>query len=211
MYTFRFGWIPLGTADFWTEKHPDSLYMKCTVQGDGILSLVNPLDACMESWLNEDFQPVFTYRDFAFGNSLDVRWNWFEFDDSVRIKAFIEDINTHRHHEFDTGIPIHDLLGTIYYLRNTPFSGDSTVTRVFYSNDVYKIKVMKRGEELISFTASTAKAEKYEIQVLDSEYFSSGKKITVFTSPDRRKVPYLIIVEMLLGNFEFNLESIGNE
>ncbi len=185
--------------------------MKCTVQSDGILSLINPLDACMESWLNEDSQPVFTYRDFAFGNSLDVRWNWFEFEDSVKIKAYIEDINTHRHHEFETGIPLHDLLGIIYYLRNTPFPGDSTVTRVFYSNDIYRIKVKKRGAEPVSLAASTVQAEKYEIQVLDSEYFSSGKKITVFASPDRRKVPYQIIVEMLLGNFEFSLESIGNE
>lgn len=213
-YRLSLGWFEIGEANYWVSESTDNfIHLQSQISGSRFVGIFAKLEACMESVVKpQSCQPVKSHRDFQFARSIDVRTNWFDFADSVRIKAFVEDINTWRFHSFPLNQgPIFDLLGTIEFLRNQDpallMDGTPFRLNTFYSNDLFPLTLAFAGNEWIEWKDVPLLTRKFILTFPQNKYFPEGKEIVIYTMTRKKEIPVLVVVGMNLGDFVLELQD----
>ena len=166
----------------------------------------------MESLVQADnLQPYKSFRNLSDGKKIDIRYDNFKYADSVKIDAYIKDIDTWRYHTFEIGeSPVRDVLSTYLWLRSRKDEDlSSTVSaRTFFTNDLYEFS-MRPGEKTThKYMGYDVGAREFELIFPEGDYFDKGKKGRVIVSDDANKLPLKFELDMTVGAFSFEIESI---
>jgi hypothetical protein len=216
-YTMSYGWFEIGKADveidheFWMIDHKPYFYVQCRVKTAGFFSFFAKLNVCMDSWVDaQTLLPLQSSRDLSHGNKIDIRTDRFDYQDSVHISAYVEDVDSHRFHSFpSTDIPILDVLSTYLYLRHKGCdqnNGEALIpVRTFFSNDLYSFGMLASMNKTITLHDQRFLAQRYELLFPETDEFPSGKQAYVLASKDSLCLPLKLSIEMRYGDFTFDL------
>ena len=220
-YKMNFGWFSVGEAQMWLD--PEFHYptkkphygLQFHVETASWFRIFSRLEICMESLVQSDnFQPFRSDRDLEGKNKIDIRHDYFSYGDSIRIKAYVEDIDQWRHHSFPNGnVPIRDALSTYMFLRSRNKSelARPIEMRTFFTNDLYEFKMRPLGKTTYRFNGDKINALEFELIFPEGEYFNDGKTGKVILSDDERRLPLKLEIDMSVGSFRFQLESVEYE
>lgn len=215
-FTMSYGWFDIGRAEvfideeFWLIRDTPHYYVQFQLKTLGVFNFLAKLNVCMDSWIDaKTLRPLLSSREVSFGNKIDIRTDQFEYEDSVQIAAYVEDVDSHRFHQFpNTDVPILDVLSTYLYLRNgaEDIPNDSLLAvQTFFSNDLYPFGMISGVIEKTSINETNYLAQRYELLLPESDVFSSGKMAYVLASKDSLCLPLIFSIEMKYGDFKFEL------
>ncbi len=216
-YSMSYGWFEIGNAqvfiddEFWIINDKPHFYVQCQVKSVGFFGFFAKLNVCMDSWIDaRTLRPLLSSRDFSFGNKIDIRTDRFDYQDSVRIAAYVEDVDSHRLHSFpQTQVPILDVLSTYLFLRNKGADNKNKraliPVQTFFSNDLYNFGMAPSTTEEITIKEVNYYAQRYELLFPETEEFPSGKEAYVLASKDALSIPLKFSIEMRFGDFTFEL------
>ncbi|MEP1096213.1 MAG: DUF3108 domain-containing protein [Cyclobacteriaceae bacterium] len=212
-YSMNYGWFEVGSAEAWIDpelQYIDSqayYVVQLTAATTSWAKFFKPVNACFETLVNvETLQPLISRRDLKFGKDIDVRTDRFSYDDSLKIRTYIEDINKNRYHEYklqDT--PLLDFLSTYLHIRSMKLVGENRPIKVgtFYSNTLYEFQMIPGDQRQYN----RRNAREYSLQFPKNEMFGKGKHGKLILSDDWTKLPLRIDINLILGSFYFKLEE----
>lgn len=216
-YSMNFGWFEVGTAQIFIKpelEHIDGeayYSIEFDVRTGSWVRFFTKFDGHFESLVHtETLKPLRSYRNLKHGKKIDIRTDNFYYEDSVRVHAYIEDRDLHRHHKFHEGAtPILDLLSTYLSLRNLDLGEveDQVNVRTFYSNRLYEFQMIpgEYGQQKIK--KKRYDTREFRMQFPENDSFGKGKHGNVIISNDQSQIPLKIEVNMVLGSFYFKLED----
>lgn len=217
-YTMHYGWFKIGSGEIWIEPDYEThegkqhYNIQCNIKTVSWFKVFSKLNIHMESLVqSENLQPYKSYRNLSDGKKIDIRYDNFDYTDSVRIDAYIEDIDTWRYHTFALGEnPVRDVLSTYLWLRSRK-DGDlsSTVSaRTFFTNDLYEFEMRPGKKTTYKYMGFDVGAQEFELIFPEGEYFEKGKTGRVVVSDDANQLPLKFELDMTVGTFSFEIESI---
>ena len=216
-YSMSYGWFEIGEAhveidnEWWEIDGRPHFYIQCKVRTTGVFSFFSRLDVCMDSWVDvQALRPTESSRNVAFGRSIDVRTDRFDYADSVRISTYVEDVDSKRFHVFvrnDTSLL--DALSTYLYLRSQVLQSDPVgktySVRTFFSNDLYEFGMRYTKNQDFSLKDKKWSARRFDLLFPETEEFPSDKRAYVIATDDRLRIPLKFLIEMKYGDFSFEL------
>lgn len=217
VYSMHYGWFEIGDAEvyidesLWELNGRSHFYIQCKLRTIGFFSFFSNLEVCMDSWVDtQTLRPTKSSRDVVFGSRIDIRTDRFDYRDSVRVSAYVEDVNSKRFHAFvrnDT--LLFDALSTYLYLRSLDLQSAGTSqtypVSTFFSNDLYRFGMT--FSESLDFDFKNLKwpARRFDLLFPETEQFSSDKQAYVVASADGDNLPLKFVMEMRYGDFSFEL------
>lgn len=213
----HYGWFKIGQAEVWIEPEyqlengTEHFKVQCDIKTVSWFKIFSKLRIHMESLVQRDnLQPYKSFRNLSDGKKIDIRHDRFTYEDSVKIDAYIEDIDTRRHHAFAIGdAPVRDVMSTYLFLRSRDESvlSKEVTVRTFFTNDLYEFKM--RPGKMVTHMYKTYEvgAREYELIFPEGDYFEKGKKGRVIISDDASRVPLKLELDMSVGSFSFELQD----
>lgn len=216
----NYGWFSIGDAEMWldpelhypTEKPHYSV--QTNIKSASWFKVFSKLEICMESLVRVDnLQPYRSDRDMEGRNRIDIRHDYFSYGkDSIRVKAYVEDVDQWRHHKFPNGnVPVRDALSTFMWLRSRDrqeLMSQSTEVRTFFTNDLYEFSMRPKGKTSYKYQGKKIPALEFELVFPEGEFFDKGRTGTVIVSDDDRMLPLKFEIDMTVGSFKFQLEDV---
>jgi hypothetical protein len=99
-----------------------------------------------------------------------------------------------------------DPLSALYWLRTLDLKpGAKTVVPVTFNGNVYTVQVTVGGRETLGSGASARRAWRITPVVVDDKSASAPRKMNVWVSDDKRRLPLRMEVELAVGRFEMTL------
>lgn len=216
-YTMHYGWFKIGSAEIWLEpdfevlKGKEHYNIQCDIKTVSWFKIFSKLRIHMESLVQADnLQPYKSHRNLSDGKKIDIRYDTFTYTDSVKIDAYIEDIDTKRHHSFPIGeVPLRDVMSTYMFLRSREEKvlSNEVAVRTFFTNDIYEFKLRPGEKTTHPYKSYTVAAREYEMIFPESDYFEKGKTGRVIISDDASRVPLKFEIDMTVGSFSFELQD----
>lgn len=217
VYSMHYGWFEIGEAQvyidesMWELNGRPHFYIQCKIRSIGFLSFFSNLEVCMDSWVDaQTLRPTKSSRDVVFGSRIDIRTDRFDYRDSVRISAYVEDVDAKRFHAFvrnDT--LLFDAMSTYLYLRSLDLQSAVTrqtyPVRTFFSNDLYRFGMTFTESLDFEFKDQKRPARRFDLLFPETEQFTSDKQAYVVTSEDVDNLPLKFVMEMRYGDFSFEL------
>jgi len=154
VYKMNFGWFNVGEAEMWldpefhyptNDPHYNIQFFAKTASWFRVFS---KLEICMEALIQADnLQPYRADRDLEGKNRIDIRHDYFEYGDSVKVKAYVEDVDEWRYHTFPKkNVPVRDALSTFLWLRSKKESelDEPIEVRTFFTNSLYEFRMIHK-------------------------------------------------------------------
>ena len=220
-YSMHYGWFEIGEAtlsideEWWYLEKSPHYYINCKIESTGFVGFFAQLNVCMESWVNPNtLRPLRSHREVMFGKKIDIRTDHFTYSDSVRVQAYVEDIDARRYHAFaQSEVPLFDALSTYLFLRsseaNALAKSETKAVRTFFSNDLYQFGMTFAGTSTYDWHDRDVTVRKYDLLFPKSSSFPDGKKAYVLATNDRKSLPLKFSIEMNYGDFTFELKDIS--
>ncbi|GAB4236094.1 MAG: hypothetical protein Tsb0034_10540 [Ekhidna sp.] len=221
VYKMNFGWFNVGEAEMWLD--PELHYqnskphynLQFHAKTASWFKVFSKLEICMESLIQADnLQPYKSHRDLEGKNRIDIRHDFFKYGDSIKVNAYIEDIDQWRYHTFPNGnVPIRDALSTYLWLRSKRGREleKPIELRTFFTNDLYEFSMRPKGRTTYKYGGDKIAAREFELVFPEGEYFDKGKTGKVILTDDERMLPLKLEIDMSVGSFKFQLESVEYE
>ena len=214
-YSMHYGWFSLGKAEVWIDPEIYSVddvphfLVQCSIETSGFVQFFKPITACYQSLINmETLQPHESHRDLKFGKDIDVRTDYFSFSDSIRIHAYIQDIDEHRFHSFGIEDQILDFLSSYILIRKTDFSNEEEISsNIFYSNSLYKFQLSNQKKKNYKWDSEIYNSIEAELFFPRNEYFNKKKHGSMIFTEDFQNLPFKVQIDMTLGSFYFKLKE----
>ena len=213
----NFGWFEVGSAEIWIDSELQYIdgeahySVQCIIQTASWVKIFTRLNAHYESLINvETLKPLVSRRNLKYGKSIDIRTDKFFYKDSVRIHAYIEDLNAHRYHSFkQKDVPILDFLSTYLSLRNDDLSetDEPVQVRTWYSNTLYEFQMIPDKYSQYKLKNRRVNSREFKLQFPKNDMFKNGKHGKVIISNDKDKIPLKIDINIILGSFYLELED----
>jgi hypothetical protein len=111
---------------------------------------------------------------------------------------------------------VHDVLSSLYHLRNIDFSsqqsGYSVPFRIFMDKEEYPLKMKYIGKDAKKkvYGIGKYKTLKFQPDVIAGEVFNEGTKMTVWVSDDQNRIPLLIETPVSVGSVKMVLKEYWN-
>lgn len=213
----NYGWFHLGEAVIWVDpelQHIDGetyYQVQCTFKTSRFVGFFKSIDACYESLVHtKTNRPHVSFRDLKFGNSIDIRTDEFSYTDSLHIHAYVEDVDSHRHHSFLNDPPIFDFLSSYVYARNLDLAKleGPLDLRTFYSNSMYRFRMSPGDEVVHEWNDQEYSSMEFYLEFPQNDLFKKDKKSAVIISQSLNNVPLRVDIDMMIGSFYFKLEEI---
>lgn len=215
----KFGWFNIGEAVLWLDpefEYPTEkphYHVQFIVTTASWFKVFSKLSVCMESLIEANtLQPYRSDRDMEGKGNIDIRHDYFTYNDSIKVDAYIEDIDQWRHHSFPKlkNVPIRDALSTYMWLRSRDKSrfNDTVEMRTFFSNDLYEFKMLPGESTTHKYDNRKVRALEFGLIFPEGEYFDKGKTGRVIMSDDKNRFPLKFEIDMTVGSFVFELEKV---
>jgi len=108
---------------------------------------------------------------------------------------------------------VHDVLSSLYNLRNVDFanqqSGYSLPFRIFMDKEEYPLKMKYMGKESKKkiYGMGKYKTMKFQPDVIAGEVFNADAKMTVWVSDDQNRIPLLIETPVSVGSVKMVMKD----
>lgn len=215
VYKINYGWFNIGEAEMWIDpefhyqnKRP-YYHIQCHITTASWFKIFSTLEICMESLVQvENLTPLRSDRDLTGRNRIDIRHDYFTYGKQIKVDAYIEDIDTWRHHIFSKNtVSIRDALSTYLFLRsrNRNEMLKPVTVRTFFTNDLYEFNMIPKGKTTYKYKGKHIAARRFDLIFPESEFFPNGKKGRVILTDDHRRLPLKIEIDMSFGSFGFDL------
>lgn len=220
-YSVHFGWFNIGVAEVWIdpefhyENGEPHYLVRCNIVSSPWFKLLKQIDMCFESLVKaSDLRPSTSIRDLKQGGRIDIRRDQFIFDDSIKVNAYVEDVDSHRNHAFArTNVPFRDALSSYLYLRNQDLLNlrEKLSVRTFFTNSLYEFNIAPDGSGRFKLMGDRIQTKEFKLFFPPSELVSKGQTGSVVVSADERKIPLKFKLNLSLGSFMLELENISYE
>lgn len=220
-YSVHFGWFNIGEAEVWIdpELHYENgephYLISCNISSAPWFKLLKKIDMCFESLVRaSDLRPVNSIRDLKQGGRIDIRSDQFVFGDSIKVNAYVEDVDSHRYHTFPkTEVPFRDALSTYLYLRNQDLHNlnDKLSVRTFFTNSLYEFHMAPDGRGKFKLMGERVQTREFKLLFPPSSLVPKGQEGSVVVSADERRIPLKFKMNLSLGSFMLELEDISYE
>lgn len=221
IYSVHFGWFNIGKAEIRIdpklryEEGVPHYFVKCTINSSPWFRMFKQMNMTFESMIRVDnLRPKNSFRDLKQGKKIDIRYDDFYFEDSIRVEAYIEDIDKHRHHKFAyEETPFFDALSTYLYLRNKDLSNakENFGVRTFFTNTLYEFYIEPDGKGKYKLDGKKIPTSEFELVFPPSDLNPKGKSGYVAISADDRKIPLKFKVNLSVGSFALSLDEVAYE
>ncbi|MBJ2174000.1 DUF3108 domain-containing protein [Aureibaculum sp. A20] len=125
-------------------------------------------------------------------------------------KATVKDHEKKTEEMFSTAQGVHDMLSTLYYLRNQDISkmkpGDEVKLTMFFDEKNYPFKLRYLGTETIKTKFGKVASAKFRPLVQAGRVFKAKESITVWVSNDKNKIPLRIKADLAVGSLRADLD-----
>ncbi|MEQ9404618.1 MAG: DUF3108 domain-containing protein [Cyclobacteriaceae bacterium] len=216
-YSMHFGWFEVGKAEISID--PELEYVdgkahysvQCSIYTAPWVKFFRNFNACYESLVNaQTLKPLVSYRDLKSGREIDIRTDKFYYGDSVKVHAYVEDLDENRYHTFGKkDVPILDFLSTYLHVRNVNFekSDEPVEVRTFYSNTLYEFQMFPQAHQTYNLKSRKVKARELKLEFPENEMFKKGKHGSLIISEDKEKLPLRVDINIILGSFILKLQE----
>jgi Protein of unknown function (DUF3108) len=106
---------------------------------------------------------------------------------------------------------IHDVISSYYFLRTIDFSkmqvGDVFNTKMFFSDEIYPIRVKFNGRSEVKTKFGKIKVFKLSPMLPENKLFEGEEAIKIWVSDDKNRVPVKIEVEFSVGGASMELRK----
>lgn len=104
---------------------------------------------------------------------------------------------------------VKDMLQSFYYLRSLEFDelkeNDAVDVRMFFDEQMYTVKVLVLGRELLKTKYGKINCIKIRPLVLQGRVFKDEENVTLWVSDDKNKIPIKIKASILVGSVKAEL------
>lgn len=105
---------------------------------------------------------------------------------------------------FDTALPIHDMVSSFYYLRNTIDintlqKGQEKHLTMFFDEQNYKFKLKYLGDEIIRTKFGKINCMRFRPSVMADRVFKEEESLSVWISKDKNLIPVQISADLAVG------------
>ncbi len=171
------------------------------------------------SWffkVNDDYQTYFYKNNllpYKFIRKIDE--GGYTKDKEIRFhqnsnKATVKDFEKNTEEMFSTHNDVHDMLSTLYFLRNQDISkmkpGDEVKLTMFFDEKNYPFKLRFLGTEIIKTKFGKVASAKFRPLVQAGRVFKAQESITVWVSNDQNKIPLRIKADLAVGSLRADLD-----
>lgn len=105
---------------------------------------------------------------------------------------------------------VHDMLSSLYYLRNQDLSdlkkGEEVSLTMFFDEKNYKFKLRFLGTEIIKTKFGNVRSLKFMPIVQAGRVFKKQESITAWVSADKNKIPLRIKADLAVGSLRADLD-----
>ncbi len=126
-------------------------------------------------------------------------------------KATVKDFEKNTEEIYSTQKDVHDMLSTLYYLRNQDISkmipGDEVSLTIFFDEKNYPFKLRFLGTETIKTKFGKVASAKFRPLVQAGRVFKAKESITVWVSNDKNKIPLRIKADLAVGSLRADLDQ----
>ena len=125
-------------------------------------------------------------------------------------KATVKDHEKNTEAQYTTHNNVHDMLSTLYYLRNYDISkmkkGDEVTLSMFFDEKNYPFKLRFLGTENIKTKFGKVATAKFRPLVQAGRVFKAKESITMWVSNDKNKIPLRIKADLAVGSIRADLD-----
>lgn len=106
---------------------------------------------------------------------------------------------------------IHDIISSYYFLRTVNFDkaqeGEIIEVPVFFSSEIYKLRVRYAGRETIKTSFGKTKVFKLHPLIPDNKFFKGEGAMKIWVSDDVNRIPVKVKVELAIGSLQIDMKS----
>lgn len=125
--------------------------------------------------------------------------------------ADVNDKKNNTRKNITTVANVHDMLSTLYFLRNKDLShlakGDEIGLSVFFDKETYPFKLRFLGKEIIKTKFGKVRSLKFMPIVQKGRVFKAEESVTVWISDDDNKIPVSIKASLAVGSLRADLNG----
>jgi hypothetical protein len=108
---------------------------------------------------------------------------------------------------------VHDIISSYYFLRTVNFDktkeGEVIEVSVFFSNEVYKLRVRYAGRETIKTPFGKTKVFKLHPLIPDNKFFKGEGAMKIWVSDDINRIPVKVKVDLAIGSLQIDMKSFS--
>lgn len=212
-YNWNFVWVSAGEVDFRVKETPDTYIIEATGKTYASYELFFKVNDHYKTIIRKkDLLPIFFERNieeggYRFYNKIEFNqekgyaWSY-----SGKTKETV----VAREYKLDNCM--HDMLSTVYFLRNMSFSvlkeTKSVPIEMFIDDKVYPLDITYEGSEIKKIKGiGKIDAIKISPEVVAGVVFSNDAKMDIWVSNDENKVPIIIESPISVGSIQAILKS----
>jgi hypothetical protein len=127
-------------------------------------------------------------------------------------KAYVFDRKHNENNTFTTQKDVHDMLSSIYYIRNSLnenklVNGQEFNMNMFFDNENHNFKLKFLGREVINTKFGKVATLKFRPYVMAGRVFKEEEALTLWLTDDKNKMPIKIKAELTVGALNADLEE----
>ncbi len=133
--------------------------------------------------------------------------------DRTKNKAIVKDKEKNKKETFTIKENVHDLLSSLYYMRNQDISGfkigDEINLPIFLDQETMNMKLRFLGRETINTKYGKIKTVKFRPLVASGRVFKEKESVTIWVSDDKNKIPLRIKASLSVGSLRADIYKIS--
>lgn len=212
-YNWNFVWFSAGEVDFRVRETEDNYIVEATgktYKSYEIFFRVNDYYKTVidkKTLLPVEFERNIEEGGYRFYNKIE-----FDQENKKAMSYSGKTKETVTAQEYDLENCMHDMLSTVYFLRNMSFSilkeKQSFPIEMFIDNKVYPIDISYEGEDLKKIKGiGKLDAIKISPEVVAGAVFTNEAKMNIWVSNDENKVPLIIESPISVGSIQAILKE----
>ncbi|MEL7221039.1 MAG: DUF3108 domain-containing protein [Bacteroidota bacterium] len=213
-YNWNFVWLSAGEVTFRVYDEGDEYHISAKGRTYDSYEWFFKVRDNYDSYIDkETLLPRLHIRDVNEGSY--ERYDKVEFDQTARTAVSKRGRNRDdaTPESFDLNDCMHDILSSVYYMRNVDVSeispGDKLPVKIFFDRKVYPLNVKYHGNENKTRVKGMGNFRTYRFSpdLIAGEVFKEGDEMNVYISADQNKIPVLIESPVSVGSVKVVLKS----
>lgn len=214
-YNWNFVWLPAGEVTFQVFDEGDQYHYKAKGRTYDSYEWFFTVSDAYDSWVSKaSLLPNYSERSVNEGN-----YHIFEkisFNQSTRkMSVWRATKRGDKETKTEHGVTdcVHDVLSSLYFLRNADFGGwtpgHTVPFRIFMDQAEYPLKLRFKGQEDKKrlHNMGRYKTLRFEPDVISGNVFKDGTKMSVWVSNDENRIPLMIESPVSVGSVKMVLKE----